>query len=146
MEQTKRFMLGNIVLIDGKYPCEIKEIGKDAVNVKPLVETPYGDEFDVGYDFIGRIPLTDSFFADNEYKISEPIDYVYGIKMQHIVAKDGIGPAVTKYTTDTFCSLMQPGEVEYCITGIIIRTVDDFQNIMNVCGCGGISDKVLIKF
>ena len=57
---------------------------------------------------------------------------------QSILAKDNKGPATTRRMDDK-------GFPEYSITGIIVRSVDEWQNIMHVCGCSDIADSVVVK-
>lgn len=91
------------------------------------------------YSDIKDIPLDDEFFRVNEYHISEP--HKEGDKLvYHIISNDYFGPAVTKYEPK-FPNIRDG--VEYCITGIIIRTVDEFQNLMNICHCQNIADKII---
>ena len=85
------------------------------------------------YDVLDKIPLTDAFFERNEFNFFDCAD-----DSQSILAKDNKGPATTKTTNDD-------GTIEYCITGIIVRSVDEWQNIMHICGCSDIADGVVVK-
>ena len=78
------------------------------------------------------IPLSDEFFINNGYKFNS--------KSELFIANDGFGPAIKKSELDYFCS----DKVEYSVAGIVIRTVDEFQNLMNVIHCERIADKVIV--
>lgn len=82
---------------------------------------------------IEDIPLSDEFFTSNRYKFDENADL--------FIAEDGFGPAIKRRSTlDYFCS----DRVEYSVAGIVIRTVDEFQNLMNVIHCERIADKITV--
>lgn len=140
MENQKRFMLGNLVMHKNDGVCRIMNITDDLLCLKKCSD---GFMLYSRYDEIEGIPLSDKFFLDNDYGITTPQKESYGRTVQSIISMDGIGPAVTKYTREDGFATYYEDEVEYCITGIIIRTVDDFQNIMNVCGCRRISDNIV---
>lgn len=133
-----KYMTGNWIKgPDGKV-ARIYSIDDDGVRAKPI------DQFaavHMKFADISCIRLDDDFFVRNGYTIDKPYTDSYERYVQHIVANNGIGPAVTKYTAQ-FGRLWSGDEVEYCVTGIIIRTIDEFQNIMNICRCEDIADKV----
>lgn len=79
------------------------------------------------------IPLSDEFFINNDYKFDK--------RTELFIAKDGFGPAIKKsILNDYFCN----DRVEYSVAGIIIRTVDEFQNLMNIMHCERIADKITV--
>lgn len=79
------------------------------------------------------IPLSDEFFISNDYKFDK--------RTELFIAKDGFGPAIKRsILNDYFCS----DRVEYSVAGIIIRTVDEFQNLMNIMHCERIADKITV--
>ena len=133
-----KYMTGNWIKgPDGKV-SRIYSIDDDGVHAKPI------DQFDavhMKFADISGIRLDDDFFIKNGYTIDEGYDEDQERHVQHIVAGDYIGPSVTKYSK-LFGHLWSGEDVEYCITGIIIRTVDEFQNLMNICHCENIAEKV----
>ena len=137
MEGKRRFMLGNLVMINGKVN-RVVSVNNDswisAVDTETELESTYG------YDMIRPIALNDSFFTDNGYEFDVMHDDKDG-KITNIIPGDHTGPAVTKYEFEPW----HHRETEYCVTGIIVRTVDEFQNIMNVCGCQDIADKIKVR-
>ncbi len=141
METNKRLMLGNLVKYRKTETCKIVNIADDVVCLRKCSD---GFMTYARYDDIECIPLTDKFFLCNDYGISHPVRYKGGGRLvSHIVPMDGFGPAITKYTIDDINDLsFYENEIEYYITGIMIRTVDDFQNIMNICGLCEIADKI----
>lgn len=84
-------------------------------------------------EVIEDIPLSDEFFINNDYKFDKRTDL--------FIAKDGLGPAIKKNVSDDY---FNSDRVEYSVAGIIIRTVDEFQNLMNVMHCERIADKVTV--
>ena len=79
------------------------------------------------------IPLSDEFFINNNYKFDK--------RTELFIANDGFGPAIKKSShNDYFCS----DRVEYSVAGIIIGTVDEFQNLMNIMHCERIADKITV--
>ena len=83
---------------------------------------------------IEDIPLSDEFFINNDYKFDK--------RTELFIASDGFGPAIKKSIhNDYFCS----DRVEYSVAGIVIRTVDEFQNLMNVMHCEEIADKIVVN-
>ena len=134
--EAKRYMNGNIVSYNGNL-CRVIGSEEEYLYVKYIDD---GTETTVLETTVQNIPLNDKFFVDNGYGISDV--YEEGTrKIQHIIPFDGFGPAITKYADETV-----NGAHEYCIAGIIIRTVDDFQNLMNICKCYSISDKIKVEF
>ena len=137
MNKTK-YMCGNWVKDDEGTIFQVVGVNSIEADVRPR---DWFAAFRRKFSTLKGIPLDDDFFVRNGYTIDEPCKDGYERYVQHIVASDGIGPAVTKYTAE-FGRLWSGDEVEYCVTGIIIRTIDEFQNIMNICGCEDIADKV----
>ena len=82
---------------------------------------------------IEDIPLSDEFFINNDYEFDE--------KTRLFIANDGFGPVIKKCLPDYSCS----DRVAYSVAGIVIRTVDEFQNLMNVIHCEKIADKITIN-
>ena len=131
--ELKHFMLGNWVSVDGipyAQPFRIANLTEKGV----VIENENGRHQTIcSYDVLNKIPLTDDFFKRNEFNFYDNRD-----GSQSILAKDNKGPATTRITHED-------GTVEYCITGIMIRSVDEWQNIMHICGCSDIADSVIIK-
>lgn len=109
------------VTLEDIYEEALNEYEEPATYYKTLEEGEVED-----------IPLSDEFFINNDYKFNS--------KSELFIANDGFGPAIKKSELDYFCS----DKVEYSVAGIVIRTVDEFQNLMNVIHCERIADKVIV--
>ena len=131
--EIKHFMLGNWVSVDCipyAHPFRIANLTEKGV----VIENENGRHQTIcSYDVLNKIPLTDDFFKRNEFTFYDNSD-----GSQSILAKDNKGPATTRRMHDK-------GFPEYSITGIIVRSVDEWQNIMHVCGCSDIADSVVVK-
>jgi hypothetical protein len=90
---------------------------------------------------VKSISLRDDFFFRNDYMITKWNTEKNGECWCSIIRKDFYGPAITKRKIN---HLSDDNEVEYAVTGIIVRTVDEFQNLMNVCGCQDIANNLII--
>ena len=88
---------------------------------------------------IREIFINDELFKELGYEISPEVEIGGGSTISHIVAEDAYGPAITKITRGR-------DDVQYALTGLLIETVDDFQNLMRRCRCSEIADKVNILF
>ena len=134
MEENKHFMIGNLVR---------NKITNEVIKITSIDEDGVFDENSCYYVYnsIEKIPLTDEFFKNNAYHFETLKKKDNGRVVTIISTENYIGPAITKYESDIF-STYSP--TEYCIAGIIIRTVDEYQNLMNICRCSFISDKIKI--
>lgn len=102
-----------------------------------------GEEFiSLNEDAIYPIWLNDEFFTNNGYHKSALYEEPGGTSSVLFVANDGYGPAITKRFSHWGTMVADP---EYSIAGIIIRSVADFQNLMALCHCGSIADKVTVE-
>jgi hypothetical protein len=137
MKEDKKFMIGNLVKINNKIH-KITLISESDITARDIES---GDLSVYTYDQITPIRLSDDFFRDNGYIFDNRYSDRHERYVTHIVPGEYAGPAVTKYEYESLSSQ----ETEYCVTGIIIRTIDEFQNIMNICHCSFISDKIIAK-
>lgn len=142
MKSHQRFMLGNLVLYRKNEVCRVMSIADDVMCLK---KTSDGYMLYARYAEIESIPLSDKFFLGNDYVMTQPQKDGYGRVSINIVPMDGFGPAITKHMNEDGFAPYTTDYIEYCITGIIIRTIDEFQNIMNICGCQNIADKVEVR-
>lgn len=120
----KRYMSGNLVKYKGQVHKVHTSTGRYVTLDDVFINLEDGE--------IEDIPLSDEFFINNDYKFNS--------KSELFIANDGFGPAIKKSELDYFCS----DKVEYSVAGIVIRTVDEFQNLMNVIHCERIADKVIV--
>ena len=133
--ESNRYMIGNLVLINNKVH-RIEVITETEVTAKNI-STGYISVYP--WSEVKGIRLDDYFFEKNGYSLSEPYEDRHERIVTHIIPDDGYGPAVTKYEPIMPNSL----ETEYCLTGIIIRNIHDFQNLLNICCCPDIADKII---
>ncbi len=129
-----RYMLGNLVKDENGNVLKICRISDKGIT------TSIGKE--VSYEEIRPIPLSDEFLKDNEFIFneSEKSKGTLGGVLTTISAPDYYGPCITKREYNFY-----EREAEYAIAGIVVRTVDELQNLYNVCGCSSISEKFFIK-
>lgn len=134
----KRYMSGNLVKYEGQVHkihtstsgyVTLEDVFIDMLNEYDEHTTYYKNLED---GEIEDIPLSDEFFINNDYKFNS--------KSELFTANDGFGPAIKKSVLDYFCS----DRVEYSVAGIVVRTVDEFQNLMNVIHCERIADKITV--
>lgn len=129
-----RYMLGNLVKDENGNVLKICGISGKGIT------TSIGKE--VSYEEIRPIPLSDEFLKDNEFIFNEPEKSkgTFGGVLTTISTPDYYGPFITKRE-----HYFYEREAEYAIAGVIVRTVDELQNLYNVCGCSSISEKLFIK-
>ena len=142
-------MLGNVFMFpfeEKMIPCEVSSLvtksdGTVTVTIKSLIgkyKNVKLTEKELG-EQIREIFIDDEFFKELGYEISPEVEIGGGSTISHIVAEDAYGPAITKITRGR-------DDVQYALTGLLIETVDDFQNLMRHCRCSEIADKVNILF
>lgn len=142
-------MLGNVFMFpfeEKMAPCEVSSLvtksdGTVTVTIKSLIgkyKNVKLTEKELG-EQIREIFIDDKFFKELGYEISPEVEIGGGSTISHIVAEDAYGPAITKITRGR-------DDVQYALTGLLIETVDDFQNLMRHCRCSEIADKVNILF
>lgn len=142
-------MLGNVFMFpfeEKMIPCEVSSLvtksdGTVTVTIKSLVgkyKNVKLTEKELG-EQIREIFIDDEFFKGLGYEISPEVEIGGGSTISHIVAEDAYGPAITKIKRGQ-------DDVQYALTGLLIETVDDFQNLMRHCRCSDIADKVNILF
>ena len=123
-------MNGNLVKFRGKI-YKIITATLETVDIEPYEISPIFRNIDIRA--IEDIPLTDEFFISNDYKFNS--------KSELFIAGDGYGPAIRKRFLDCYFG---SDKIEYSVAGIVIRTVDEFQNLMNIMHCERIADKVTV--
>lgn len=147
--KNRNLMLGNVFMFpfeEKMAPCEVSSLvtksdGTVTVTIKSLIgkyKNVKLTEKELG-EQIREIFIDDKFFKELGYEISPEVEIGGGSTISHIVAEDAYGPAITKITRGR-------DDVQYALTGLLIETVDDFQNLMRHCRCSEIADKVNILF
>lgn len=147
--KNRNLMLGNVFMFpfeEKMTPCEVSSLvtksdGTVMVTIKSLIgkyKNVKLTEKELG-EQIREIFIDDKFFKELGYEMFPEMEIGGGSTISHIVAEDAYGPAITKMTRGR-------DDVQYALTGLLIETVDDFQNLMRHCGCSEIADKVNILF
>ena len=145
----KRFMIGNTVrkntgkiatiyhiggpgMVENNNTYVLRTIPNGGTIGAAYLEIAYDDEFDV-------IPLTDKILLDSKFKKLENNNTEGPSMYEHFMFLGSYGPCVTKEIDARDNSSI------YTVAGIVIRTVDELQNIMNICGVNEIADNITIK-
>ena len=147
--KNRNLMLGNVFMFpfeEEMTPCEVSSLvtksdGTVTVTIKSLIgkyKNVKLTEKELG-EQIREIFINDELFKELGYEISPEVEIGGGSTISHIVAEDAYGPAITKITRGR-------DDAQYALTGLLIETVDDFQNLMRHCRCSEIADKVNILF
>lgn len=124
-------MIGNVVRVNDNT-VKICGIGENDVTVRMAD----GTSLTIEYEKVKDIPLSSEFFKQNGFVFISHV-YTYGDEIHSVMYKDYTGPSTT-ITKKKISNIP-----EFSVTGIIVRTVNDWQNIMNICGCEYIADSIL---
>lgn len=126
-------MSGNLIKFRGKI-YKIVSVTLETADIEHIEPSGIIQIFrNIDIRTIEDIPLSDELFTSNGYKFNS--------KSELFTAGDGFGPAIRKRTLDCY---FDSDKIEYSVAGIIVRTVDEFQNLMNVMHCERIADKITV--
>lgn len=152
MKYSKNFMVGNFVRDNGEYFI-ITHVEKDDSNHEIVDYNLHMRKWIVDEkrasgvtafakaSNVKSISLCDDFFFRNDYMITKWNTEKNGECWCSIMRKDFCVPAITKRKINYWSG---DNDVEYAVAGIIVRTVDEFQNLMNVCGCQDVANNLII--